>query len=96
MGNVKTGVSLGANSNSNQTKVGYRDIDPECREQRSVICLVWRKENGLHKISSDLVSTARSRGGFGEIAISLQRSLCSSGHQRQDNCNQNFERSAVH
>jgi len=96
MGNVKTGVNLGANSNSNRTNVGYRDIDPECREQRSVICLVWWKENGRHKISSDLVSTARSRSGFGEIAISLQRSVCLSGHQRQDNCNQNIERSAVH
>jgi len=45
MGNVKIGVSLGANSNSNRTNVGYRDIDSECREQRSVICMGWRKES---------------------------------------------------
>jgi len=39
---------FGANSNSNRSNVGYRDIDPECREQRSVIGMGWRKENGRH------------------------------------------------
>jgi len=41
--NVKLGVSSGANSNSSRTNVGYRDIDPECREHRSVICMAEGK-----------------------------------------------------